>query len=227
MKRVILLFLSIIVVPLMAASALNFNGSNEYIAANSVSTAASAVSYLTVETWIYPADIDGDECYLSFHTSSGVNKILFGIYNRRPYVSQGGTSDFGTAVPQNSWSHIAVTIDTLTDTAKVYVNGVYDFYTLITNWPTSDGRFSIAQEWDDDIVSNFFHGRIDEIRIWDVIRSQTQIRQYMCEDVSGAGDLLVYYQMSDGSGALLTDNSGNGHTGTMINMDDSNWINDN
>ena len=137
MKRsfLTLVTLPFLFVPLMATGALEFDGINDYVAANSVSTAMSSASYLTLETWVYPADLNGDECLLTFHTSTGANVVLLGVQNRQPYVSQGGTSDFGTALLQNSWSHLAVTLDASTDTAKVYINGVYDFYTIIDDSP--------------------------------------------------------------------------------------------
>ena len=43
-------------------------------------------------------------------------------------------------------------------------------------------------------------------------------------DHSNYANLEAYYQMSDGSGTILTDNSTNNNTGTLTNMDDDDWV---
>ena len=63
--------------------------------------------------------------------------------------------------------------------------------------------------------ARYFTGRIDEVRVWSVARTAAQIKYTMFGSVSGETGLAASYQMSNGSGTSLTDNSGNGHTGTL------------
>ncbi len=61
-----------------------------------------------------------------------------------------------------------------------------------------------------------FRGEIDELRLWSIARSTAEIQQDMFHELLGSeSGLVAYYQMSDGSGLTLTDNSGNGWTGTL------------
>lgn len=62
-----------------------------------------------------------------------------------------------------------------------------------------------------------FAGHLDEVQIWNVVRSQAEIMQDMSQPLTGSeAGLAAYYQMSDGSGLLLTDNSGHGWAGTLF-----------
>jgi cell division septation protein DedD len=61
-----------------------------------------------------------------------------------------------------------------------------------------------------------FAGVLDEVRIWNVARSQAEIAAGMNHELSGSETgLAAYYRMSNGTGPLLTDNSGHGWTGTL------------
>ena len=72
----------------------------------------------------------------------------------------------------------------------------------------------------------FFISQIDEVRIWDDARTQSEIRANMHAELSGSeSNLVAYYKMSNGSGTSLTDNSSNSNTGTLTNMDGStDWV---
>ncbi len=61
-----------------------------------------------------------------------------------------------------------------------------------------------------------FAGQLDEVRLWNVVRTAADIQQSMNQPLNGSEPgLAAYYAMSDGSGLTLTDNSGHGHTGTL------------
>jgi len=66
---------------------------------------------------------------------------------------------------------------------------------------------------------------IDEVRIWDDVRTAAEIAANMHIDLAGSeSNLVAYYKMSNGSGTSLTDNSSNSYTGTLTNMDNNDWI---
>ncbi|SVD89836.1 uncharacterized protein METZ01_LOCUS442690, partial [marine metagenome] len=68
-------------------------------------------------------------------------------------------------------------------------------------------------------------GYLDEVRIWSVARTAAQIADniHVLLDGDETG-LEAYYKMSDGSGTTVTDNSDNSNTGTMVNMDNNDWV---
>lgn len=62
-----------------------------------------------------------------------------------------------------------------------------------------------------------FAGQIDEVRIWNVARSQAEILLTMSQPLSGTeSGLAAYYSMSDGAGATLTDDSTNSWNGSLF-----------
>ena len=53
----------------------------------------------------------------------------------------------------------------------------------------------------------------------------SEIQEYMHKEVaSDASGLVAYYKMSNGTGTSLTDNSTNSNTGTLTNMNNSDWV---
>jgi hypothetical protein len=62
-----------------------------------------------------------------------------------------------------------------------------------------------------------FQGEIDEVQIWNVARSAAEVAQSMSGPLTGAElGLAAYYRMTNGSGTSVTDNSGHGWTGTLV-----------
>ncbi|MGE3889333.1 MAG: Ig-like domain-containing protein [Vicinamibacterales bacterium] len=61
-----------------------------------------------------------------------------------------------------------------------------------------------------------FEGEIDEVQLWNTARTTEEIQQDMSWPLTGnEGGLAAYYRMTDGSGSMLTDDSGHGFTGTL------------
>ena len=66
---------------------------------------------------------------------------------------------------------------------------------------------------------------MDEFRIWNKARSQSEIQATMNNTLTGSeSGLVAYYKMNDGSGTSLADSSSNSNTATLYNMTDSDWI---
>ncbi len=71
----------------------------------------------------------------------------------------------------------------------------------------------------------FWNGRLDEIRIWEVARTEAEIQANMSVELSGTeSGLVAYYPMNEGSGNVLGDASGNENDGQLVNMDDTSWV---
>jgi hypothetical protein len=62
-----------------------------------------------------------------------------------------------------------------------------------------------------------FEGEIDELQIWNTARTPEQVGQDMLQPLLGTpAGLAAYYRMSNGAGTALTDDSGFGWTGTLV-----------
>lgn len=68
-----------------------------------------------------------------------------------------------------------------------------------------------------DVTNNWsFAGQIDEVRLWNIALTQDDINNTLYWPLNGnEPGLAAYYQMSDGEGLTLTDDSGNGWTGAL------------
>jgi hypothetical protein len=71
----------------------------------------------------------------------------------------------------------------------------------------------MARRWDN---AEYFSGRMDEVRIWNVARSQAQIQAGMSAVVPPASSgLIAYYRLDEGTGVNAADLSGHGYSGTF------------
>lgn len=62
-----------------------------------------------------------------------------------------------------------------------------------------------------------FTGEIDEVRLWDTALTPAQIRENMYRPLAGnEANLAAYYNMSSSSGITLTDQTGNGWDGLLV-----------
>ncbi|MDZ7821058.1 MAG: LamG domain-containing protein [Candidatus Marinimicrobia bacterium] len=126
----------------------------------------------------------------------------------------------------NSWHHVAFVRDETNNYLRGYVDGVLEFENPGCG---PDLSFTATHRIGRDNRSSgspHFHGGIDELRVWSTARTQSQIREFMCEDVSSESGLVAYYRMTESSGTSLSDNAGT-NTGTLNNMDNSDWVRDN
>ena len=64
----------------------------------------------------------------------------------------------------------------------------------------------------------YFPGTIDEVRIWNDVRSQAELQTSMFTELTAAGEvnLVAYYNCNEGTGSTLND-SKNGYNGTINN----------
>jgi len=223
MKKIISVFLLLTLAfsSLWADYALEFDGTNDYVTANEVSAALSLLQTFTLETWVYPKAGSGNDFLITFHTSAGSNIFLLGLSDLKPFVSQSLPSETGSPLPLNTWSHIAVSYDNWAHTARIYVNGLYETQTTIsgsTAWPQSNGKFSLAQDWDDASATDFYEGQMDEVRVWNTIRTQAEIKNNMYTKLTGSeSGLLAYYAMNTISGNTLVDGGPNAYDGILCN----------
>ena len=73
-------------------------------------------------------------------------------------------------------------------------------------------------------VSEFTNGQLDEVRIWEVVRTEEELQEWMNKPLSGEEEgLLAYYQFDELGGSVLPDITANEFNGDLKNMTDANW----
>jgi hypothetical protein len=175
-------------------------------------------STITIEAWINTKNINQTWQAIAGKQIpyKGVYSIIIEGNSKKVafYLNLGGTwlsrVNSITELEQDKWYHVAATYNG--STAKMYIDGKLD------NSATCSGTIS-----DDQSVSFYigknnsvcFNGNLDEIRVWNVARSEAEIKTNMYKEIGTHTNLKAYYKMSNGTGTSLTDNSGNSNTGTL------------
>ena len=212
--------------------ALEFDGSNDYIQVTD-DNALDISSSLTISAWIYPTAIANKDGIISKRTSTensgdwafrltGAAKLKFLIWDGD--ASNGSTSSTN-AVSTNTWTHIAFTHDNSSNTTKFYINGSLDATGTGLSKNLAGNNSNLFIGWDGQQGDKYFTGKIDEIRIWDDVRTQAEIQDNMYKELVGnESNLVAYYNFNEGRGTSVLDLTSNNNNGTMTNMDaSSDW----
>ncbi len=118
--------------------------------------------------------------------------------------------DGKTPIPPGQWTHIAVTYDGTT--RRYYVNGQLDLETTANNGPiTAAPGGAVLGIGGDRHGGYYFQGLIDEVRIWNVVRTQAEIQADMYRTINGPrpGLLAVWHFDGDAQDAV------GGHHGVL------------
>ncbi|MES1174242.1 MAG: LamG domain-containing protein [Myxococcales bacterium] len=175
----------------------------------------------TVEMWLYTVPKSWrSEHHLYQYGGTNPREGAFGIdFGDGPYpnvqVYTNGTADTTFKVPQSTvketgWFHFAMVWDQPSKTLKGIINGVTAGSKVISAVLTTPAsRLSIG--YSPTFSSNGgFTGKIDELRIWNVARSDAEIKATMNQRLTGKeAGLVVYYTFDEGTGASSRDLVGN------------------
>ena len=111
--------------------------------------------------------------------------------------------------------------------ATVYINGIEGGTSTSANLAKSNGSiastypFRLGQDGTGDYSISYdgnntsFHGQIDEVKVWNTIRTQADIRTQMCQKALPQTGLLAYYNMDILAAVAVSDVSGNGYDGML------------
>ncbi|MES2762797.1 MAG: LamG-like jellyroll fold domain-containing protein, partial [Bacteroidota bacterium] len=217
-----------------AGAALNFDGANDKVAlgAFSINGAASR----TVEFWIKTSITGGFQNPFSSGTAN--NSQAFNIkvtptghlgfmgFNNDNYPST------GTVIADNTYHHVALTYNGAN--VKAYIDGNLEWTFVTTLATTGTNNYIGASNHAGN--EQYFLGTIDELRVWNVARTQCEINIYKnCEIPATSVGLLANYHFNQGLDAspnptetLLTDGAGSAYSGTLTTFaltgTTSNWV---
>ncbi len=115
--------------------------------------------------------------------------------------------DGRTSIPPGQWIHVAITYDGTT--RRYYINGRLDLESTLNNGPISPGSGALYIGADrhggcTDRALCGFQGLIDEVRIWNVVRTQAEIQADMYRTINGPrpGLLAVWHFDGDARDAV-------------------------
>ncbi len=172
------------------------------------SPALNPISEITIEAWVRIASANGwgvdaaaEGCPTfvgkDLETGYWLGLECFGSTRLSFYVG-GSNAIYSTgSVPLNEWTHIAVTYETVN--VNFYINGALDStvpYLGAMGSNTSPLRIGNDVSWDSSPI-----GDIDEVHIWNIVRSQQAINLDMATIMSPEGGLVGVWNMEGSADA--------------------------
>ena len=204
-------------------SAVQLDGVNDYLHSP---FSNYALSNFTIEMWINSADYLTNDVYVTINQSSYL--ILGGwqpdgSFNTwsdglNPFTINSGT---GTAPATGSWHHVAYVFDG-TDQI-IYIDGVPSATVATTGSVTENNgnNFGLTIGARFDQTQQFTNTTFEDVRIWQVARTQAEITATYSTNLTGSEPgLIAYYRFEEGAGSTtVADLSGNGNDLTLYNTD--------
>lgn|GEM_PF-4080553 len=201
-----------------------FDGLNDYVSVPDADE-ISLLGDFTLECWVNVPD------FISFRSivgkTNGVNSqpFPFDYYLLRPsgipsvLVGNGVSSQVVNATnapAAGQWAHIAVVKSGTTVTH--YLNGQPNGSGTITTAAADNNSTMLIGGRADQAI--WMKGRLDDLRIWDVARTGTQINDNYTQRLTGSENgLVAYYPLTDVPGFTHIDQSGTVYDRTMNTND--------
>ncbi|OLB62306.1 MAG: hypothetical protein AUI11_06080 [Acidobacteria bacterium 13_2_20CM_2_66_4] len=151
-------------------SGLSFNGTNAWVTIDD-SPSLDLTTGMTVEAWVNPSSATGSRTVLLKEAPGGLAYALYSaVSGLRPvgyvHTKKDASATGTTAVPVNTWTHLAFTFDGTT--LKLYMNGALVRTSNINGSnsgaiTTSAGALRIGGN---AVFGEYFRGIIDEVRLY-------------------------------------------------------------
>lgn len=180
------------------------SGSSQYVSiADASQTGLDITGDLTVEQWIRFETLQ--DCFFAnkWGTAGNLGWVLNYIHSTTSLsftVSSNGSTSTTKSVTWapvvNYWYHVVAVYDASAGEVDFYVNGQQQGTTQ-TGLPTSINNnnqpFVIGINYNGGSGNNEFDGLIDEVRIWNTERTQSDIQDNMYVEISGSSSGLQGY----------------------------------
>ena len=211
---------------------LEFDGDNDYVViADNPSLDFGSGTSFSISFWANPSTwvqegkyildkTDGGVGYsISIVTSSGADlRLQFSISAVDVNTATNALSGL-----ENEWHQFEITCDR---------NGSAQWY--IDNSTSGDATGGISGAGNIDNAStltigsenspgNYFDGKIDEVRIWNIVRTATEIDKSGITNPYAESNLKLYLRMNNGTGTVAFDHSSSMAHGTITNSAASIW----
>lgn len=227
-------FLGILLLPSVQAqtgAALSFDGTDDHV---SFPTAGLSASTGTMELWVKES------------ATTSATQVLIDLSSEQFVIYSEGTqlkAKIGTTTAvvatftPTQWNHVAVTWTGNGTSFRLYLNG-----TQVGTGSQGSSTISSATGYlgrSASFSGYFLNATMDEVRLWSVARTASEIATNYCSEVAtNATGLQTYYKFSQGTvGANnagvtnLTDATPNGRNGTLVSFGltgtTSNWVSSN
>jgi hypothetical protein len=223
---------------------LDFDGTNDWVKLGDID-AFDGASAFSINWWFNSNG--GDTIHMFSKRQSGNRGIQMKIRPDKGYLlsvetGSDGYGYTGTFPPNNEWVHATMVFNgagaSNADRLKFYINGSLQSLTFVgtvsSTTPVNSEQMLISGR---DNSGGKFDGKIDEISFFNKSLSADEVTALYNDGtplsaVSNSGSyvssshLFAYYTMdsNSGTGTSLTDDSTQSNTGTLTNMDSTDWM---
>jgi len=196
---------------LNAQTALNFNGQSGGYVTLPYNTSLQ-INQGTIEAWIKTPDAGNS---LRIIIQRAYNYGIFLKANEVVVYEWATSKTYSTGVFLNDdkWHHVAFSFNkSVTNGSKIYVDGVLK---LSFRYGFDNSSLPLTVGGSTSVSQNF-NGKIDQVRIWNTIRSDAEILASYNKCLQGnETGLVLLWQFEEGTGTAVNDLSGNGNNGTF------------
>ena len=193
-------------------NSLNFDGTNDFVEIpdNSALDLSSAFS---IEAWVFPTESgatrgqmiigkvddtqNGNSADMAYSLRLGSNGFRAEIGNGSVFgVKESGIQN----VKLNQWQHVALVFDGSTGNLNLYLDGV------VQGSPTATGLSAVKNSYSSlkfgaysTHFGQYFKGTLDEVRIWNTVRTAQEINDNISATLNGnETGLAAYYTFNQG-----------------------------
>ena len=202
--------------------ALSMDGNDQVVVPDN--TALRLTGPLTVEAWFRVTTHINDWVRIVGKGSSGPRNYGLWIHQNGTFLFQqygsGGSTGaaYNAPIQINQWYHIAG-VRKASGSSDLYVDGqlrASDSSPVTTPSTSSDPlTFGYAG------FHQYLRGQIDEVKIWNIARTQSEIQSGLYNKLVGDEQGLVgYWDFDEGAGNIAYDKTGNGHN---ANRNTASW----
>ena len=167
---------------------------------------------ITIQAWIkHDGNSDPDAVIVSKGQDSQGYRLDLAGQGEAPRirfaVSNVAGNDYPTqlfsnsSIPAHQWTQVTATYDG--QDMKIYINGKLDATTPETA-SIGENDFDLYVGSDPAVSNHFFSGNIDELAIWNVARTRTQIESSYNKELTGnENGLKLYFRFDDAGNAVV------------------------
>jgi len=208
-------------------SSLSLNGTSAYAQAPDAAD-VDAVGDWTFEAWFKdetPGGYDHPRTRIATKGDTATNTevpLFVDITSNQLWVGRRAGGNYQVlgaslaGVTANAWHHMAATFRASTFQVTLYLDGVQvaqgtgSTATAGNSAPVSIGR-------NGGTTPNFWRGKLDDVRLWNVVRSATDIQgSFRTEFASSPAGLVANWRFREGTGSTAADTAGAPQNATLL-----------
>ena len=203
-------------------TALQFNGATQYV---SIATTGSLSGTFTIEMWAKPSAPTTDvglagsrlPTDFSFDCKLISGNLIHGdIGSGVSWLTT--AADASVLYSTSRWCHVAYVVTPTNYTIYVGASPVATGTYTVDDPVLYDSNHQLYIGWSGFPGVEYFVGEIDEVRVWNTVRSQAEIGFNYYRRLTGSEPgLMGYWRFDEGAGMTTADISGHGFTATLVN----------